>query len=242
VLNAAPDGYTLFFALAANAGLPHLSKVSPYKSISELAPISMIGGSAQCLVVPASLPVKTMADFVAYAKGSAQPLMRGSNNIAEDMVAGQVTGAFDIKLERVPYKGASQMLPDLLQGRLQAAVMPAGFAAPSVQSGQLTMLGCSLPERLAALPSVPTFSESGVTAPPLITAHFLLGPSLLPAETIERLAAAVQRATQTADFKLTMNRLMIDGTARSPTQTLELMLRVEAQYVQYVRETGASID
>ena len=64
VLNAAADGYTLLFALASNAGLPHLSKASPYKSIAEFTPVATIGGNnTQCLVVPASLPAKSLAEF-----------------------------------------------------------------------------------------------------------------------------------------------------------------------------------
>lgn len=242
VMNAAPDGYTLLFALASNAGLPHLSKATPYKSLAEFSPISTIGGNTQCLVVPASVPAKTLAEFAAYAKASAQPLMRGSNNVSEDMVAGQITGALGFKLERVPYKGAPQMLPDLLEGRLQAAVLPIGASVPHVRSGRLTMLGCSMAERIAALPSVPTLGESGVSAPPLITAHFVLGPPRLPVEIVERLAAAVREAVMTTDFKRETENLMIYGAARSPTETRDLMLQAEAQYVQYVRETGASID
>ena len=68
VLNAPPDGYTLLFALASNAGLPHLSKASPYKSFAEFTPIVAIGGNTQCLVVPASLPAKSLAEFISYAK------------------------------------------------------------------------------------------------------------------------------------------------------------------------------
>ena len=242
VLNAAPDGYTLLFALASNAGLPHLSKVSPYKSLSEFTSISTIGGNTQCLVVPPSVPARTLAEFAVHAKASAQPLMRGSSNVSEDMVAGQITGAMGFKLERVPYKGGSQMLPDLLEGRLQAAVLPVGASLPHVRSGRLVMLGCSIGERIAALPTVPTLAESDVNAAPLITAHFVLGPPKLPTEIVERLAGAVRQAAQTAEFKQEMDRLLIVGTARSPTQTRELMLQAEAQYVQYVRETGASID
>lgn len=242
VLNAAPDGYTLLFALAANAGLPHLSKASPYKSITEFTPISTIGGNTQCLVVPTSVPARTLAEFAAYAKVRPKPLMRGANNVSEDMVAGQITGALGFTLERVPYKGTPQMMPDLLEGRIQAAVLPVGATAPMVRSGRLVMLGCSLPERLAALPAVPTLSESGVTAAPLITAHFVVGPPRLPVEMAERLAAAVRQAVLTDDFKQEMDRLMIVGRARSPVDTRELMLQAEAQYVQYVRETGASID
>ncbi len=242
VLNAPPDGYTLLFALASNAGLPHLSKASPYKSFAEFTPIVAIGGNTQCLVVPASLPAKSLAEFVSYAKASPKPLLRGANNVSEDMVAGQVSSAFGIALERVPYKGAPQLLPDLLEGRIQVAVLPVGASVPHVKSGRLTMLGCSMAERIAALPAVPTLSESGVTGAPLITAHFVVGPPRLPADIVDRLTAAAQQAAQSADFKQEMERLLIVGKVRSPAETRELMLQAEAQYVQFVRETGASID
>lgn len=242
VLNAAPDGYTLLFALASSAGLPHLSKSSPYKSLSEFAPISTIGGNTQCLVVPATLPARTLAEFATYARASGQPLMRGSNNVSEDMVAGQVTGALGFKLERVPYKGAPQMLPDLLEGRIQAAVLPVGASIPHVRAGRLVMLGCSMSERIAALPTVPTLGESGVAATPLITAHFVLGPPRVPVEIVARLAAAVRQTALTPEFRQDMDRLLIVGAVRTPEETRELISRAEAQYVQFVRDTGASID
>jgi len=242
VLHAAPDGYTLLFALASNAGLPQLSKASPYKSLAEFSPIAAIGGNTQCLVVPPSVPARSLAEFAAHAKASAKPLMRGSNNVAEDMVAGQITDALGITLERVPYKGVPQMLPDLLEARVQAAVMPVGASLPHVRSGRLVMLGCSSAERIPALPGVPTLSEAGVSAPPLITAHFVLGPPRLPPEIVERLADAVRQVAQTTEFKQEMDRLLIVGTARSVAETRELIQQAQAQYVQYVRETGASID
>ena len=242
VLNAPPDGYTLLFALASNAGLPHLSKASPYKSFAEFTPIVAIGGNTQCLVVPASLPAKSLAEFISYAKASPKPLLRGANNVSEDMVAGQVSSAFGISLERVPYKGAPQLLPDLLEGRIQVAVLPVGASVPHVKSGRLTMLGCSMAERIAALPTVPTLAESGVSAAPLITAHFVLGPPRLPADIVDRLALAAQQAAQSAEFKQEMERLLIVGKVRSPAETRDLMLQAETQYVQFVRETGASID
>ena len=242
VLTAPPDGYTLLFALASNAGLPHLSKASPYKSLTEFSPIAAIGGNTQCLVVPASVPAKTLQEFAGYAKASAKPLMRGSNNVSEDMVATEVTRALGIILDRVPYKGAPQMLPDLLEGRIQAAVLPVGASLPHVQAGRLVMLGCSTAERIPALATIPTLAESGVAAAPLITAHFVLGPPRMPAEIIDRLAVAVREAAQTAEFKQAMDRLLIVGSARSPAQTQELIQQAEAQYMRFARETGASID
>ena len=242
VLGAAPDGYTLLFALASNPGLPHLSKFAPYKSITEFSPVGAIGGNPQCLVVPATVPARTMAEFVAFARSSPQPLLRGANTAAEDMVAGQITQAFGLKLERVPYKGSAAMMPDLLEGRVQAAVVPPGASAAHVRAGKLTMLGCSLPERMAALNAVPTLRETGVTAPPLITAHLVLGPPMMPPEIVDRLADALRQTALTGEFQKDMDQLMIVGPARSPAETRELMLQSEAQYAQYVRETGASID
>ncbi len=242
VLNAAADGYTLFFALASNAGLPQLSKAAPYKSIVEFSPVAAIGGNTQCLVVPASLPVKSLAEFVVYAKARAKPLLRGASNVSEDMVAGQISSAFGMAFERVPYKGAPQLLPDLLEGRIQVAVLPVAASAMHLRSGRLTMLGCSMAQRLAALPTVPTLAEAGVAASPLITAHFVLGPPRLPAEIVERLAAAARQAAQSAEFRQEMERLLIVGSVRSPAETRELMLQAEAQYLQFVRETGTTID
>lgn len=241
-LSAAPDGYTLLFALTANAGLPYLSKASPYKSLAEFSPIAAIGGNTQCLVVPSSVPARTLAEFASYAKANARPLMRGANNVAEDMVFLRVTSALGFTLERVPYKGVPQLMPDLLEGRIQAAMLPVGASLPHVRSGRLTMLGCSVAERFASLPTVPTLAESGVSASPLVTAHFVLGPPRLPADIVDRLAAAVRQAAQTSEFKQEMDRLLIVGQVRSPAQTRELMQEAEAQYMQFVRETGTSID
>lgn len=242
VLTAAPDGYTLLFALVANAGLPFLSKASPYKTLSEFTPIASIGGNTLCLVVPSSLEVKTLASFAAHAKASPKPLLRGANTPAEDMLAGQITSALGITLDRVPYKGAAQALPDLLEGRIQAAVMPVGASIAHVRSGRLTMLGCSAAERLATLPSVPTLAESGVSAAPLITGHFVLGPPRLSQDIADRLTKSVLQAAATSEFKQEMDRLLIVGGARSTAETRALMQQAEAQYMQFVRETGVNID
>ena len=104
------------------------------------------------------------------------------------------------------------------------------------------MLGCSVAERFAALPTVPTLAESGVGGAPQITGHFVLGPPRLPPEIAERLSRAIAHAASTAEFKQEMDRLLIVGGARSMADTRALLLQAEAQYMQYVRETGANID
>jgi tripartite-type tricarboxylate transporter receptor subunit TctC len=104
------------------------------------------------------------------------------------------------------------------------------------------MLGCSAAERFPALPTVPTLREAGVAVPPLITAHFVLGPPGLPAELVARLADAVRQAAGTEAFRQEMDRLLIVGPVRSPAETRELMLQAEDQYARFARETGARLD
>lgn len=210
-------------------------------SINEFTPVAAVGGSVQCLVVHPSIAASTLGEFAAYARSQSKPLLRGSNNAAEDLVAGQITGATSIKLDRVRYKGGAQMLPDLLEPGAGGSAS-FGIQRAARTHGQAKFLGCSASERFAALPNVPTLAEAGVSAPPLVAAHFLLGPPRLPDEIVGRLSAAVQRAAQTAEFKREMERLMIDSHARDPARTRELMIQSDAQYAQFARETGASLD
>ena len=181
VLNAAPDGYTLLFAPGGQR-----RSAAPEQGFAVQVDHRVLAGvdDRRQHAVPGRSGQRAGQDT-----GRVRRPCQGQRAAAACAVPtrrprtwwpAQVTGALGFTLERVPYKGAAQLLPDLLEGRVQAAVLPVGFSAPHVRSGRLTMLGCSIAERIAALPSVPTLLEAGVSAAPLITAHFVLGPPQLP--------------------------------------------------------------
>lgn len=162
VVKAPPDGYTVYLSSIANATNPHFNKLS-FDFSTDLAPISMVAGAPVVLAVHPSMP-STLQGLVDEAKSKPGALAFGSSGIgtATHLFAELFAYETAIKLTHVPYKGSSQTVTDLLAGRIQLMFSPAGTVVPQVEAGHLRALAVSGHERLADLPDIPTFAESGV--------------------------------------------------------------------------------
>ncbi len=159
VATASPDGYTLLFATATNTINATLYKNLRFDFVRDIAPVGMIGSASFVLVVPPSLPVKTLEEFIAYAKANPGKLYMASQGIGTTPhVAGELLKMMTgIDFVHVPYKTA--LMPDLLAGRVQFYLSPAPLAVGYVRDGRLRALGVTGPTRLAALPDVPAIAE-----------------------------------------------------------------------------------
>ena len=162
VAKAAPDGYTLYLSSIANTTDPSFNKLS-FDFAKDLAPISQVCNVPVLLVVPPSGPA-TVAELIKEAKNKPGSLAFGSSGIgtATHLFAELFSRDSSIKLAHIPYKGSSQAVVDLLAGRIQMMFSPAGTVLQQVKSGKLIVLAVSGTQRLAELPNVPTFGESGI--------------------------------------------------------------------------------
>jgi tripartite-type tricarboxylate transporter receptor subunit TctC len=162
VAKAAPDGYTLYLSSIANTTDPSFNKLS-FDFAKDLAPISQVCNVPVLLVVPPSGPA-TVAELIKEAKNKPGSLAFGSSGIgtATHLFAELFSRDSSIKLAHIPYKGSSQAVVDLLAGRIQMMFSPAGTVLLQVKSGKLIALAVSGTQRLAELPNVPTFGESGI--------------------------------------------------------------------------------
>jgi tripartite-type tricarboxylate transporter receptor subunit TctC len=162
VAKAAPDGYTLYLSSIANTTDPSFNKLS-FDFAKDLAPISQVCNVPVLLVVPPSGPA-TVAELIKEAKNKPGSLAFGSSGIgtATHLFAELFSRDSSIKLAHIPYKGSSQAVVDLLAGRIQMMFSPAGTVLQQVKSGKLIALAVSGTQRLAELPNVPTFGESGI--------------------------------------------------------------------------------
>jgi tripartite-type tricarboxylate transporter receptor subunit TctC len=162
VAKAAPDGYTLYLSSIANTTDPSFNKLS-FDFAKDLAPISQVCNVPVLLVVPPSGPA-TVAELIKEAKIKPGSLAFGSSGIgtATHLFAELFSRDSSIKLAHIPYKGSSQAVVDLLAGRIQMMFSPAGTVLQQVKSGKLIALAVSGTQRLAELPNVPTFGESGI--------------------------------------------------------------------------------
>lgn len=236
-LAAAPaDGHTLLFAPAGMSGLPVLMKSPPFNSLNDYTPVAAVGGNQICLFVHPGLPVATTQEFVAYARAHPDKLAYGMSSHGEYMAAAQVTQTTGIRLNRIPYRGSVQMMPDLLEGRVQLSFMPPGFGAAHAKAGRLKLLGCNAAQRLPALPDVPTLAEAGVSSGGIRPYHFLIGPAQMPAAVTARLATAIQRAANEPGVRAEFEKLLIAVEVLGSEQTVAAIREGERVWAQFVRE------
>ena len=164
VARAEPDGYTLFVSAASIIVLnPMLYKKLPYDPVKDFRMLALVTDLPVVMEVHPSVPAKTVAEFVAYAKQNPGKLNFGSAgtggtiHLAGEMFK-QIAG---VDMVHVPYKGAGPALTDLLSGNIQVMFDTLSTALPPVKSGLLRPLGVSSAQRSPDLPDVPTIAESG---------------------------------------------------------------------------------
>jgi tripartite-type tricarboxylate transporter receptor subunit TctC len=159
VATAAPDGYTLLLAVSSNAINATLYKNLRFDFVRDIVPVGMIGTNPFVLVVPPSLPVKTIVEFIAYAKANPGKLYMATQGIGTPPhVSGELLKMMTgISFVHVPYKDA--LMPDLLAGRVQFYFSPTPLAVGYIRDGRLRALGVTSARRLTALPDIPAISE-----------------------------------------------------------------------------------
>jgi tripartite-type tricarboxylate transporter receptor subunit TctC len=240
VISTPPDGRTLLFAPSGMTGLPVLMKTPPFASLANFTPIGSVGGNQVCLFVHPGLAVKNAREFVAYAKANPGKLSYGSSSAGEYLATAQLIQAAGIQMERIPYKGSAQMMPDLLEGRIQVAFTPAAAGASQAKSGRLKLLACNVKARLPALPEVPTLLEAGVPDIGWHGLHMVLAPPHMPKELAGRLSAALRQAANDPDVRGEFDKLMIPVETLTPEQTSAAIRDSERIWAKFVLEAGIS--
>lgn len=205
VARAPADGYTLLVTSSSTHVIaPALRREMPYDAVKDFTPIALVAYGPTVVVVHPSLPVHTLAEFVAYAKANPGKVAYASSGPGTILhLSGELfqsrTGTV---LLHVPYRGAVPASTDLLGGQVQAMFDSISNAAPQVQAGKLRALAVMTPERSPLLPDVPTAAEAGFKGLEFPAWIGLFAPAGVPHEVVERCtqvlgAAMAQPAART---------------------------------------------
>ena len=245
VAKATPDGYTLLVgSITTNAVNPALYKKLPYDHIRDFAPISMIGTVPNVLVVHASVPARSVKEFIAYAKANPGKINYGSAGIgsAPHLSMELIKSMSGINMVHVPYKGAGAALADVLGGQLQALCSSLAGLLPHIKSGRVRALGVTTSKRNAQLPEVPTLSEAGIPGYEVVIWYALFTQAKTPKPIVARLNAETVKALNSADLK---ERLTLQGLDVTPSTADELQAFVKSETLKWAKvakDSGAQLE
>jgi tripartite-type tricarboxylate transporter receptor subunit TctC len=201
---AAPNGYTLLAgSVVTHAQLPITYKKLPYDPVKDFAPISMLYLVDVLLGVHPSLPVKSVKEFIAYAKskpGELNYASAGTGSVAH-LAAVMLIGMTGITSTHVPYKGGAANILAVAAGESQWLAAPLGAALGQVRAGRIRALAVGGSERSSFIPELPTLNEAGVPGYQFYTWNGLMAPAATPRAVIDTLHAAVLKAVKMPDVR-----------------------------------------
>jgi tripartite-type tricarboxylate transporter receptor subunit TctC len=204
VAKSAPDGHTLYIGFNGTLSiLPHLMGKLPYDAAKDFSPIILVATMGNLLIVHPSLPVRTVAELVAYAKANPSKLNVGSPGVGtSDHLASEQFGQdHGLKFALVHYKGAAPAMQDLMAGHVQMMFCIAPLALEQVSAGNVRALAVLSKDRMPSLPDVPTMAEAGVPGLEGGPWFGLMAPASTPRPIIEWLNAEARKAFSSPDVK-----------------------------------------
>ena len=240
VAKAAPDGYTLAFVASSHVINKALFPNLPYDPIKSFAPITQTANVQLVMVVPATLGISSVAEFIAMAKAKPGSMSYGSSGAGSNpqFFAEMLKQGAGIELQHVPYKGSTAAHTDLIAGRTQLMFDALASVSPHVCSGKLKLLAVAGPARSVLLPNVPTVAEAGVPGYGAVSWGALLAPAGTPKAVIDRLYTESATILNSPEVKERLGQLGAQVVASSPEQLTDLMNREETRYTKMVQDLG----
>jgi len=245
VAKAPPDGHTLLMGTvgthAINASL--YSKM-PYDHVRDFAPIILVAGVPNVLVVHPSVPAGSVKELIAYAKANPGKLNFASSGSGTSIhLAGELFKTMaGVQMAHVPYKGSAPAVTDLLGGQVQLMFDNLPSALPHIKAGKLKALAVTSATRAAALPDVPTVAESGLAGFDATSWFGLLAPAGTPQPIIARLNSEVAKWLATAEAKEKMAGLGANTAGHSTDEFVRHIAAETTKWAKVVKESGAKVD
>ena len=245
VKRAEPDGYTLLMQYSGyHVITPLVSKQAQQWQASDLTPVANVLSAPQIVVIRADLPIKTMAELVAYAKANPGKLNYASsgNGSLQHATGAMLEQQAGIKLTHIPYKGTGPALTDLLGGTVDITFGTAPPFMPHVQSGKLRVLATTGKTRLPSLPDVPTTAEAGLPKLDATSWFGVFAPAKTPKPVIDKLTSEIAKVVATPDFRQKAREQGAEADYKSPQQMADALKTETARWTEVVKATGIEAD
>ena len=239
VARAEPDGYTLLITTnSTHSAAPGLFKAVPYDPIKDFTAIARIGSFPSFLGVDPHLPIRSMAELVAYAKRNPGKLIYGNGNSTGQIVGEALKHRTGIDMVRVAYRSVPAGLTDLMGGHIGVMIPDFGNGLPQLQAEKIRALAVLTAARNGRLPDVPTLNETVMPGFDLLAWVGMFGPAGLPMPVVARLAAETEKILKNPALKA---RFMAAGadTFWSDPQEFDAYVKSElTKWTSLIKEAG----
>ncbi|MGF6525631.1 tripartite tricarboxylate transporter substrate binding protein BugE [Variovorax sp. PvP013] len=242
---AAPDGYKLGVAtVSSTAANPAINPKVPYDPITDFTPIINIAATPNIIAVNPNFPAKNYAEFVAELKknpGKYSYSTSGTGGIGHMLMElyKSLTTTF---VTHIPYRGAGPALNDTVAGQVPIIFDNLPSALPFIKAGRLVPIVVSAPQRVAALPNVPTFKEVGLEPVNRMAYYGILGPKDLPREIVDKISEATRKALADPAVRARIEATDSVVVANTPEQFAAQIKAEYAVYKQVVAKQKLKLD
>jgi tripartite-type tricarboxylate transporter receptor subunit TctC len=244
VVDAKPDGYTLFFtttgALVIN---PHLYKKLRY-SAQDFTPIAPVGDSANVLVVHPNVKANSVNDLLQLARANPGKYTYGTSGAGSSShLAGVLLESLTgVQLTHVPYKGSAPAITDLVSGRIDMMIDNIPSYVELAKAGKVRPLGVSGKKPSPLFPGTPTIAQSGVPGYEVTIWYGLLGPAGTPADVVEKISGAVHEVLRRPEMQERLQKIGADAMIMSPKAFSDFIASENTKWADIVKKSGAAQD
>jgi tripartite-type tricarboxylate transporter receptor subunit TctC len=241
--NAPKDGYTLLIVSLVNAVNPWLYKL-PYDPVESFTPIAFLAAAPNVLVVNPELPVKSVNELVALARGKPGQLQYASAGVGSFMHLGgelfKLTAGVDIL--HVPFKGGGPAIIDVVGGHTKVAFATTITTAPHIRSGKLRALGVGGTSRSAVLPDVPTVAEAGVSGYEVANWIGIVAPAGTPAAIVAKVHGEILAIQDSPEVQKQLSSQGGEVMRMSSREFGDFMLKEMGKWERVVKAGGIKAD
>jgi tripartite-type tricarboxylate transporter receptor subunit TctC len=219
---------------------PAMHPKLPYDPIRDFTAISMVAMVPNVMVVHPSIPVKTVNDFVAYARARPGQFSFGSSGVGSPShLCGELLSSLArLQMTHVPYKGQGQAMIDLLGGHLKLAFPSIPASIPFIKSGKLIALGIATSRRSSALPDVPTIDESGVKGYDVSAWYGVIGPPKMAKPLLAKINGELNRILKTPEVSQAMSQQGAEPLGSTPEEFAKAIATDIPKWKKVVADAG----
>lgn len=244
VAKSAPDGYTLLWAFSSHASNPALYSNLPFDINKDFTSVSFVATAPVTIAVHPKVPVRTLKEFIEYARSHPGGVRFGSSGIGTPVHLGgelmqQLTG---VRMTHVPYKGIAPAMAAMLAGDIDMSLPGVLSGLQHFRNGRLIPLAIAGRQRYPGLPDVPTAAEAGLQGFEIDYWYAVLGPAGLPGAIVERIQRDIAAIVNSAEMKQTLLGQGTVAVGGGPDELTALIQREYALWSKVVKAGGVKVE